>query len=103
MQDGLKCANIITSLMHERGISLQEAVDSVGKEIESLTSQFLQDKKSLPSFGATEDEELKAYIMGMEYLIIGTTCFSFETGRYFDVDERERVKETFIVEIPNFQ
>lgn len=91
---------MITSLIHQRGLTLQGAIDFVGSELDSLLAQFLLDKKTLPSFGATVDDEVKAYITGLEYWIIGNILFSFESKRYISDDERARVKETLVVEIP---
>lgn len=60
--------------------------------------QFLSDKAALPSFGPGVDADVKAYILGLEYWIIGNIHFSYEGPRYFG-DDREEIRRTRVVRL----
>jgi hypothetical protein len=84
--------------MHDKKLSLQEAADHSGVMYQSLVQQMLQGKASLRSFGPVVDDQLRAYIRGLEDWIVGSLHWSFENRRYFG-DEAEQVKQTREVRI----
>ncbi|KAF7797961.1 hypothetical protein EIP86_009168 [Pleurotus ostreatoroseus] len=90
--------NIIPVLQHERGLSLQEAVDFAGSHWRELVEEFEKAKKELPSFGEDLDPIITKYINGMETTAAGNLDWSFETLRYFGAD-RERVRDTLVVHL----
>ncbi|KAL5495813.1 hypothetical protein ACEPAI_1277 [Sanghuangporus weigelae] len=58
--DGLDGCNAITILMHEQGLSHQDAIDEVGKLYRKCADTFLTCKASMRSFGPEVDEIVKA-------------------------------------------
>ena len=84
--------------MNERGITLQEASDEVGKQFQSFISQFAIDKSCLPTFGDAIDTAVQAYIKGIETWVIGNLLWSFECLRYFGTSHLD-VKKTLLVQL----
>ena len=72
--------------MHNKGITLQEAVDYCGVIYQRLISQMVQGKKDLRSFGPVVDSQLHSYIRGLEDWVIGSLHWSFQSQRYFGED-----------------
>ncbi|KAI5119819.1 hypothetical protein M0805_006952 [Coniferiporia weirii] len=97
-REGHSFSNIITVVMKEKGIALQEAIDYVAAELQTFFTQFVADKAVLPSFGAVVDSHLRGYISGMEDWIAGYLQFAFETPRYFGPNGKE-VEKTNIVKL----
>lgn len=48
--------NVLTVLMREKGMTLQEAADYVGYHFKELVDKFESGKSRLPSFGTYLDE-----------------------------------------------
>ncbi len=48
---GLDGNNFVTVAMRDKGMSIQEAADYTGAEFMERLSQFLEDRKELPSLG----------------------------------------------------
>ncbi|KAI5116559.1 hypothetical protein M0805_000470 [Coniferiporia weirii] len=97
-KEGHSFSNIITVVMKEKGLALQEAIDYVGTEFQEFITQFIADKAALPSFGAVVDGHVRGYVSGMEDWIAGYLQFSFETPRYFGPDRKE-IEKTHIVKL----
>nr|BCX55497.1 sesquiterpene synthase [Phanerodontia chrysosporium] len=95
---GIDGNNIVTVLMHERGVDLQTAADLVGEHFARLMDTFLQTKRALPSWGLTLDTAVAAYVAAMEHWVIGNLEWSFETQRYFGPTHAE-IKRTRVVEL----
>ncbi len=90
--------NIITVLMKEKNIDLQQAADYVGEHFKVLVDRFLECKAKLPSWGPKWDPAAAKFIMAMEDWVVGNLRWSFEAQRYFGV-QRSKVAETLIVEL----
>ncbi|EIW57364.1 terpenoid synthase [Trametes versicolor FP-101664 SS1] len=89
--------NIVTVLMRQKSIGLQEAADLVGAHFSALMGRFVETKKQLPSFGAAAlDDAVAKYVAAMEHWVIGNLEWSFESQRYFGA-EHTRVKATRVV------
>ncbi|KAJ2922852.1 hypothetical protein H1R20_g14238, partial [Candolleomyces eurysporus] len=86
--------NIVTVLMTERGLSLQEASDYVGKVCESQMQQYLDARSRLSSSDVPRDAV--RYIEALGYWMVGNLVWSFETTRYFGADHL-RVLESRVV------
>ncbi|KAI5122531.1 hypothetical protein M0805_005258 [Coniferiporia weirii] len=97
-REGHSFSNIITVVMKEKGLALQEAIDYVGADFQAFLTQFIADKAALPSFGAVVDAHVRGYVSGMEDWIAGYLQFSFETARYFGPNGKE-VEKTHIVKL----
>ncbi|KAF9532586.1 isoprenoid synthase domain-containing protein [Crepidotus variabilis] len=90
---GLIGNNIVTVLMNERGISLQEASDYIGAYCDGLLKRYLNARKRISlSLGL----EAAQFIDAVGQWMIGNLVWSFETVRYFGPSHLE-VKETGIV------
>ncbi|KAF6757194.1 isoprenoid synthase domain-containing protein [Ephemerocybe angulata] len=88
--------NVVTVLMLERGLSLQEASEYIGQQCQSQMQQFVLAKARLSSSNLPADAI--RYIDALGYWMIGNLVWSFETTRYFGADHL-RVKETRIVHL----
>ncbi|KAH7911343.1 isoprenoid synthase domain-containing protein [Hygrophoropsis aurantiaca] len=75
--------NVVTVLMREHGIELQEAADMVGGIFEELMRRYLEDRTRLPSWGPEVDADVARYIQGIDHWVVGNLQWSFETPRYF--------------------
>ena len=69
--------------MHHSKLDLQDAVDWAYKYHQDKQHRFVEAMKCLPSFGATIDWKLKAYVNGISAIPRGNYCWNFESGRYF--------------------
>ncbi|KAF8348882.1 isoprenoid synthase domain-containing protein [Amanita rubescens] len=88
--------NIVTVLMKEKKIGLQDAVDYIGEYCQELMNDFLVAKASIGSFGPSIDAQIHRFIHGLECWVVGNLNWSFESQRYFGVKHLE-VKETLVV------
>ncbi|KAG6850710.1 hypothetical protein H0H93_009868 [Arthromyces matolae] len=93
---GISGNNIVTVLMMNKHLSLQEAADYIGGYCQELMDRFISAQARLPSWGASVDAEVTRYIQGLGCWIKGNLDWSFETQRYFGVKHLE-VKETLLV------
>ncbi|OJA16455.1 hypothetical protein AZE42_04671 [Rhizopogon vesiculosus] len=75
--------NLVTVLMQERGVGIQEAADCIGVVFNQLIVRFLQDKSRLPSWGADIDREVELYLRGLTDWVGGSLVWSFQSCRYF--------------------
>jgi len=63
--------NIVTVLMKEKKIGLQDAVDYIGEYCQELMNDFLVAKASIGSFGPSIDAQMHRFIHGLECWIVG--------------------------------
>ena len=75
--------NMVVILMELRGMEIQEAVDHVAEQCETLVERFQENKGLLPSFGEDLDPLVTTYIEGLQHWIAGFLNWCFETERYF--------------------
>ncbi|KAG6898204.1 hypothetical protein C0992_003316 [Termitomyces sp. T32_za158] len=68
---GISGNNIITVLMKNRHLELQEASDYVGAHCKELMDLFISTQAHLPSWGASIDAEVARYIYGLGCWIKG--------------------------------
>ncbi|KAI0833261.1 terpenoid synthase [Trametes gibbosa] len=88
--------NIVTVLMRQKNISLQEASDLVGDHFTMLMGRFMEAKNQLPSFGAELDDAVAKYVVALGHWVIGNLEWSFESQRYFGA-EHTKVQATRVV------
>lgn len=62
---GISGNNIVTVLMVDKKMTLQEASDHVGKYCQELMDRFISAQARLPSWGASVDSEVARYIQGL--------------------------------------
>ncbi|KDQ10835.1 hypothetical protein BOTBODRAFT_115253 [Botryobasidium botryosum FD-172 SS1] len=89
-------SNLVPIAMKELDLDLQGGIDYVGDRIKAAIDSFVADKAALPSWGPEIDEQVRAYVRGMEYWVIGSIQWSFDSTRYFG-SEHEEVKKTLCV------
>lgn len=89
---------MIPVVMHQRGLSLQEAVDFVGEMCKSTIDRFKAERDNLPSWGPEIDRQVNIYVKGLADWMVGSLHWSFESTRYFGTNGR-KVKSTRIVEL----
>lgn len=95
---GLAGNNVVTILMKDDNVSLQEAFDLVGLKFKDLMERFLADKGKLRSFGPHNDPSVQHFVTALEHWIIGNLVWSFETQRYFG-PQHEEVRRTLAVRL----
>ncbi|KZT28204.1 terpenoid synthase [Neolentinus lepideus HHB14362 ss-1] len=93
---GIHCVNVVSVLMKEKNLSIQEASDHIGVYYKKLIDDFLQDKCNLPSWGPHVDKIVKCYVRGMEDSAIASLEFSFASKRYLGAD-RDEIRKTLIL------
>ncbi|KIM39995.1 hypothetical protein M413DRAFT_415200 [Hebeloma cylindrosporum] len=85
--------NIVTVLMEEKGFSLQESADYIGKHCDHLAEQYLSARKRLPPSLGTDALH---FIDALGDWMIGNLVWSFKSVRYFGA-RLEEVKKTGVV------
>lgn len=63
--------NIVTVLMKENNLTLQQAADHIGVHSQQLMDDFVSAKARLPSWGLTVDGEVTRYIHGLSTWVRG--------------------------------
>ena len=94
--DGVEGCNSITILMHNKGLSHQEAIDEVGLLYKDCADAFVTSKAAMRSFGPDVDKSVRSYIHGLEQWISGHNFWSLLTRRFFG-EETEEVIRTGMV------
>lgn len=87
---------MIDVLMHEHGLGLQPAIDTVGAFCKQAIDRFVHARGCLPSWGPAIDAGVRVYVDGLADWIVGSLHWSFETERYFG-KEGARVKASRLV------
>ncbi|TFY55465.1 hypothetical protein EVJ58_g8232 [Rhodofomes roseus] len=95
---GIGGNNIVTVLMHDKGVDLQTAADLVGDHFKAFMARFLEAKSQLPSWGPAVDRAVRKYTTAMEHWVVGNLEWSFETQRYFGPLHTE-IKRTRVVRV----
>ncbi|TFK35656.1 isoprenoid synthase domain-containing protein [Crucibulum laeve] len=80
---GLDGHNIVTAIMHEHKLDLQDALDWLGVYAEARVHRFLELMSHLPSCDSMTDSNLKIYIDGLGYWVRGNDNWSCEIRRYY--------------------
>ena len=97
-REGHSCSNIVTVIMKEKGLSLQQTIDFIGRDFQMIMDDFVADKESLPSFGEKTDENVHQFISALETWIVGNIHWSFSTKRYFG-KEHDEVRRTLTIKL----
>jgi hypothetical protein len=81
---GLDGHNILTCIMHEHSLGLQDALDWLDGYAKKTIAKFLADRANLPSFGSADiDASVVEYIDRMARCVRGYDSWSYETVRYY--------------------
>ncbi|KIK60267.1 hypothetical protein GYMLUDRAFT_74039 [Collybiopsis luxurians FD-317 M1] len=90
--------NIISVMMKEEGLSVQEAIDRAGSIYCDIAKKFCKDFENLPVFGGQLDQCVKEYCWGVGNWVTTNIKWSFASERYFGRQGME-VMEHRIVEL----
>ena len=83
---GLEKHNIITAIMEEYHLDLQQALYWLSGYASKITSDFLANVHALPSWGEKIDRAVMLYIDRVGRGIRGCDAWSYETKRYYGDD-----------------
>ncbi|KAH8844670.1 hypothetical protein MCOR27_011710 [Pyricularia oryzae] len=92
--------NLINILRFSKGLTLQEAVDEMGRMITERYRIWYRALADMPSWGHKLDAEVLRYLDGCRRVALGSLIWSFHTGRYFKDAEGELVREEQKLWIP---
>lgn len=95
---GIDDHNMVTVVMKEKGVDIQEAIDYIEKRFNNIAQKFLEDMKDVPSFSETLDPLVAEYVWGLGNWVTGFLEWAFESKRYFGSKGPE-VKKTRVVEL----
>ena len=89
---GLDGHNIVTAVMEEYHLDLQQAVYWLSGYASRTISSFLDNKRALPSWGNKTDRAIRKYIDLVARCVRGYDAWSYETNRYYG-DDGLKVRE----------
>ena len=84
--------------MRNKKLSLAEAFTWVEKEFSNFLGVIERSKSEIKSYGHEVDAAIHSYIYCLEQWIYGNNMWSFDTFRYFGIDNME-VKRSLMVEL----
>ncbi|KAF9555722.1 terpenoid synthase [Agrocybe pediades] len=93
---GLGNHNILTPIMKEHNLGLQESLDWLGSYTAVLIEKFVTDLDRIPSWGPEMDDCVQTYIDGLGQWIRGNDDWSCESKRYHG-NEGMRIRDTRVV------
>ena len=79
---GLEVHNIITAIMEEYYLDLQQALYWLSGYASKTISNFLANIHALPSWGEKIDQAVMVYIDRVARCVCGYNAWSYETNRY---------------------
>ncbi|KAJ6455183.1 isoprenoid synthase domain-containing protein [Mycena sanguinolenta] len=80
--------NAVLVVMHERGLSAQDAMDFVGKWYFEAVEEFLEAMRDLPQCGSVIIRtRVKMYFAGIANWVTSNYEWSLRSGRYFAADQ----------------
>ena len=100
---GLDGHNIVTAVMEEYHLDLQQALYWISGYASKTISNFLFNSSALPSWGSKIDGSIKKYIDLVARCVRGYDTWSYETNRYYGDDGlrvQERRKVTLLPRAP---
>ncbi|KAI0062482.1 terpenoid synthase [Artomyces pyxidatus] len=90
--------NVVTAVMHEMRIPMDQAVAWIARYHDEVLTQFLDIREKLPSFGEELDRHMALYVDGLAHWIRGSDSWSFESKRYFG-DKGLKIQEHRVVDL----
>jgi len=83
---GLDSHNVVTAIMEEYHLDLQQALFWLSGYASKTISNFLANKRALPSWGEKVDRAVGVYIDLVARCVRGYDTWSYETNRYYGED-----------------
>ena len=62
---------MVTIVMKEKGVGVQDAIDFIEERCNNAAKKFLEDMKDIPSFSVTLDHLGSEYVWGMDNWVKG--------------------------------
>ncbi|KAG1852780.1 isoprenoid synthase domain-containing protein [Suillus subalutaceus] len=78
--------NIVSVLMHDRGLDLQGAMDYAGQMCKDAIQRFESNRVVLPSWGEEVDRQVAIHIDGLQNWMVGSLHWHLNCIRYFGKD-----------------
>jgi hypothetical protein len=75
--------NLVTIVMKQLNLDVQDALDWIGVLHDKLAERFLSDYRRIPSWGGPLDLEVMTYADGLGNWVRANDQWSFESERYF--------------------
>ncbi|KAF8999488.1 terpenoid synthase [Cyathus striatus] len=94
--EGTSGNNIVSVVMKEKGLNLQDAVNHAGEICEKLMNTYLKAKEDLQQLQVGED--VIRFVEAMGHWTIGNIEWSFSSARYFG-SSGDEVRKTRIVKL----
>ncbi|KAJ7071622.1 terpenoid synthase [Mycena amicta] len=93
--------NLVTVVMHQYNLDVQQAMNWIGDLHDQIASDFLQAFQELPTFGGPPalDRELRTYVDGLGNGVRANDTWNYETERYFGKKgiETQRTRKTVLL------
>ncbi|KAF8990109.1 terpenoid synthase [Cyathus striatus] len=91
--------NLVTIVMHQLQLDVQNAYDWIGKYHDEISEKFLKSYGNLPSWGQEVDQSVAQYVDDLGNSVRANEQWSFESQRYFGNMDRLRVmnERTFML------
>ena len=83
---GLDGHNVVTAIMEEYQLDLQQALYWLSGYASDTISNFLANCRALPSWGEKTDRAIRIYIDLVARCVRGYDTWSYETNRYYGED-----------------
>ncbi|KAF9528055.1 terpenoid synthase [Crepidotus variabilis] len=93
VSSGLGDHNLVTAIIHEHHLELQDAFNWLGDYSDKIVAGFNENLQKLPSFGEELDKRVKIYVDGCGQWPRGEDDWSYETKRYHG-DDGPQVRKT---------
>jgi len=94
--------NLMTVTMHQFNCDINDAMARAAKYQAELQTDFLNQRKMLPSWGPDIDKQINEYIPGVANWCRAYDCWCFESHRYFG-DKGLEIQQTRCVPLlPKF-
>ncbi|KAF9877982.1 pentalenene synthase [Colletotrichum karsti] len=90
----------VIGILRSQGYTLQEAMDETGRMIEARYRRWYEALAQMPSWGSKHDRVVLKYLNGIRDIALGSLLWSFWTGRYFNKEEGELLRETRLLRLP---
>ncbi|KAF8522903.1 isoprenoid synthase domain-containing protein [Hysterangium stoloniferum] len=95
---GVHAHNLVTTVIKEKSISVQEAIDYCGELFRQTAQSFFDNLQNVPSFSADEQQALLLHTDGIGYFLTGMHEWSHKSPRYFG-NEGEMVRNSREIEL----
>ena len=90
--------NLVTVIMAEYNLGVQDALNWLGTYNDGVISRFLSDLKQIPSWDPDTDRKVQMYIDGVGQWVRANDGWSYESERYYG-DDGLMVRENRILKI----